>query len=137
MNIKWCFTDQNEMRQNLGNKPASFLTPQSLAPRASDRTSLPPKVLQTPRMGTLTGPMLMHLVKQSSATMCSYSIRMARCRRLVLWKRSYRLRIPEGEKALGTLSNRRGQLSFLDRLCPSPTDRNGSYTVQHLASHFP
>lgn len=44
--------------------------------------------------------MLMHLVKQSSAAMCSYSIWTAHFRRLVLWKRSYRLRSPVGEKTL-------------------------------------
>lgn len=44
--------------------------------------------------------MLMHLVKRSSAAMCSYSIWMAHFRRLVLWKRSYRLRTPVREKAL-------------------------------------
>lgn len=87
---------QTEMCQDAVNKPAPFLTPQSLAPRASNRTSLPPKLHQTPGVRALTGPMLMLLVNRSSATICSYSILIARCLRLVLWKRSYRLRSPTG-----------------------------------------
>lgn len=60
---------------------------------------LPPHGLQLgahprprhPAVGSLTGPMLMYLEKQSSATMCSYSFWMARSRKLVLWWPSYRL----------------------------------------------
>lgn len=51
---------------------------------------------QTPRASALTGPMLMHLVKRSSAAMCSCSFWVARCRRLVLWWRSYKLRMAAG-----------------------------------------
>lgn len=40
--------------------------------------------------------MLIHLEKRSSATMCSYSLWTAHCRRLVLWWRSYRLHKAEG-----------------------------------------
>lgn len=37
-----------------------------------------------PPEATLTGPMLMHLEKRSSAKMCSYSFCVARCRRPAL-----------------------------------------------------
>lgn len=50
-----------------------------------------PPLADTDGQGELTGPMLIHLEKRSSATMCSYSLWTAHCRRLVLWWRSYRL----------------------------------------------
>lgn len=49
--------------------------------------------------GALTGPMLRHLEKRSSAAMCSYSFCTARRRRLVLWWRSYRLRNAAGVRS--------------------------------------
>lgn len=55
-----------------------------------------PPLADTDGQGELTGPMLMHLEKRSSATMCSYSLWTAHCRRLVLWWRSYRLHKAEG-----------------------------------------
>lgn len=39
---------QIETCRDPGNKPASFLAPQSLAPRAPDKSSLSPKLLQVP-----------------------------------------------------------------------------------------
>lgn len=58
--------------------------------------SAPQTQAQTPGRRTGSGPMPVHLVKRSSAAMCSYSFWVARCRRLVLWWHSYKLRMAAG-----------------------------------------
>lgn len=73
--------------------PREGLLPQLLTPHGGYRHRA---------VGALTGPMLMHLEKRSSATMCSYSFWMARCRRLVLWWRSYRLSNAAGGEVIST-----------------------------------
>lgn len=60
---------------------------------------LPPQLLPLHSGEALTGPMLRHLEKRSSAAMCSYSFWTARCRRLELWWRSYRLRNAAGVRS--------------------------------------
>ena len=70
---------------------------------------------------TLTGPMLMHLEKRSSAAMCSYSLWTARWRRLALWWRSYRLSNAAGARSSAQHSP--GALPTPPSPRPSPTSR--------------